>query len=54
MEKKQRVGVLALANYTTGVIDKIWFDDLEDQVVLNTGSETKRFSASSITAVNLL
>ena len=54
MEKKQRVGVLALANYTTGVIDKIWFDDLEDQVVLNTGTETKRFSASSITAVNLL
>jgi len=54
LENKQRVGVLALASYTTGVIDRIWFDDSEDQVVLNTGKETKRFSASTITAVNLL
>ena len=54
MEKKQRIGVLALASYTTGVVDKIWFDDMEEQVVLHTDSGTKRFSASTITAVNLL
>ena len=54
MKNKQRVGVLALMRYTTGVVDKIWFDDLEEQVVLNTDSGTRRFSASTITAVNLL
>ena len=29
MKNKQRIGVLALMRYTTGVVDKIWFDDLE-------------------------
>ena len=54
MEKKQRVGVLALMRYTTGVVDEIWFDDSEEQVVLNTDSGIKRFSARQIAAVNLL
>lgn len=54
MNNKQRIGVLALTRYTTGLVDKIWFDDMEDQVVLHTDSGTKRFSASTITAVNLL
>ena len=54
MVKKQRIGVLALMRYTTGVVDEIWFDDFEEQVVLNTDSGTKRISASTIAAVNLL
>ena len=54
MKNKQRIGVLALMRYTTGIVDNIWFDDLEEQVVLNTDSGIRRFSASKIAAVNLL
>lgn len=55
MDSKRRVGILAKGEYTTGLVSRVWWDDMEDVISLKTDAgKSVTFSGSQITMVRLV
>jgi len=55
MDSKKRVGILARGEYNTGIVSRVWWDDMEDVVSLKTDTgKNVTFSGSQITMVRLV
>ena len=55
MDSKKRVGILARGEYNTGIISKVWWDDMEDVISLKTDSgKFMTLSGSQISMVRLV
>ncbi len=55
MDSKKRVGILARGEYNTGIISRVWWDDMEDVISLKTDAgKSVTLSGSQITMVRLV
>ena len=55
MDSKKRGGILARGEYNTGLVSRVWWDDMEDIISLKTDKGTYlTLSGSQITMVRLV
>ena len=55
MDSKKRVGILARGEYNTGIISRVWWDDMEDIISLKTDTgRNVTLSGSQISIVRLV
>jgi len=55
MDSKKRVGILARGEYNTGIISRVWWDDMEDVISLKTDAgKSVTLSGSQISIVRLV
>ena len=55
MDSKKRVGILARGEYNTGLVSRVWWDDVEDLISLKTDTgKSVTLSGSQISIVRLV